>query len=226
MSFMLFFGLLLSCNYKKTNKLLVTKSTVDAANILLVKKAIPLIHNGDLITRSDDDFESLSLQNFSTRDRTYSHSGMAFLEGGSFYVYHSMAGTENPDGHLRRESFDSFVNPIKKTGYGIFRYQLSLNEIEDLHALYRKYYEGKMPFDKSFNLISDDSMYCSEIINKSLKKVTNNRIILPVSVLTNFKPKLPGLLGKNIHIKRFEYIGLDDLYMNTFCKAILQTHYQ
>ncbi|MEO6231862.1 MAG: hypothetical protein ABJB11_11525 [Ferruginibacter sp.] len=226
MSSLLFGCLLISCNYNKSDQSLNAQSSVYADNILSIKKAIPLLHNGDLVTRSDDDFESLSLQNFSTRDRTYSHSGLAFLEDSSYYIYHSMAGTENPDGHLRRESFDSFVNPIKKTGFGIFRYQLSLNEAEALHTLYKKYYEEKIPFDKSFNLISDDSMYCSEIIYKSLKRVTNNRIILPVSVLTNFKPKMPGLYKKNIFIKRFEYIGLDDLYMNSFCKAIVQTHYQ
>ncbi|CAN5627191.1 hypothetical protein BH11BAC3_BH11BAC3_34330 [soil metagenome] len=226
MSFVLFCVILLCCNYNNVDVPVSTKSSVNTDNILSIKKAIPLLRNGDLVTRSDDDFESLSLQNFSTKDRTYSHSGLAFLEGGSFYVYHSMAGTENPDGHFRREPFDSFVSPAKKTGFGIFRYQLSLNEIEALHTLYKKYYEEKTPFDKSFNLISDDSMYCSEIIYKSLKRVTNNRIILPVSVLTNFKPKLPGLLTKNIHIKRFEYIGLDDLYMNSFCKAVVQIHYQ
>lgn len=187
---------------------------------------MPLLQNGDLLTRSDDDFESLSLQNFSTRDRRYSHSGLVFLEDSHYYVYHSMAGPENPDGHFRREPFDSFVSPAKKTGFGVFRYQLSLGEIEALHTLYKKYYQEKIPFDKSFNLISDDSMYCSEIIYKSLKKVTNNRIVLPVSVLTNFKPKTPNMLSKNILIKRFEYIGLDDLYMNPFCKEILQTHYK
>ena len=184
------------------------------------------LQDGDLLMRSDDDFESLSLQNFSQKDRTYSHSGMVFLEDSSWWVYHSMAGAENPGESLKREAFDSFVNPLKKTGFGIFRYALQPAEIDSLHRLYQKYYAERMPFDKSFNLSTNDSMYCSEIIFKSLQKVTQNRIILPTSVLTNFKPKTTSVHFKNTFFKRFEYIGLDDLYMNSFCKKIFTAQFK
>ncbi|MEP7110992.1 MAG: hypothetical protein ABI760_23555 [Ferruginibacter sp.] len=192
----------------------------------LIIKGKLLILDGDLLTRSDDDFESLSLQNFSQKDRTYSHSGIVFKEDNTWFVYHCMAGPENPGASIEREPFNSFVNPVKKTGFGIFRYRISPSEISDLHNLYKKYYAEKLPFDKSFNLKNDDSMYCSEIIYKSLKKVTNNRVILPTSSLTNFKPKTTSGHFKNAFFKKFEYVGIDDLYMNAFCIAIFSVQYK
>ena len=185
-----------------------------------------MLQDGDLLTRSDDDFESLSLQNFSQKDRSYSHSGIAFKEDNAWYIYHAMAGPENPDGSIRRALFDSFVNPEKKTGFGIFRYRLSPAETSALHDLYKKYYAEKMPFDKNFNLSTDDSMYCSEIIYKSLKKATGNRVVLPVSILTNFKPKTNGMHFKNTFFKKFEYVGLDDLYLNAFCTKIFNAQFK
>ncbi|MEP7144360.1 MAG: hypothetical protein ABI707_15855 [Ferruginibacter sp.] len=200
--------------------------TAHLENDSLIEEGKLLIREGDLLTRSDDDFESLSLQNFSKKDRTYSHSGIVFREDSIWLVYHSMSGPENPGASIKREPFESFVNPEKKTGFGIFRYHLSPAEISALHILYKKYYAEKLPFDKSFNLKTDDSMYCSEIIYKSLKKVTNNRVILPTSSLTNFKPKTSSIYFKNVYFKKFEYVGLDDLYMNSFCTKIFSVQFK
>lgn len=214
---------LISCNQRQNTtgqNIVDSNSVIKTKNISLVKQALLSIKNGDLITRSDDDFESLSLQNFSKRDRTYSHSGITFFEDCNWYVYHCMAGPENPGAAIKRESFDSFVNPLRKTGFGIFRYSLSADEITNFHDLYKNYFINKLPFDKSFNLKNDDSMYCSEVIFKSLKKVTGNRIILPTSVIENFKPKIARLYARNALLKKFEYVGLDDLYLNSFCKEI------
>lgn len=195
-------------------------------NDSLIQQGAALLSDGDLVTRSDDDFESLSLQNFSQKERIYSHSGIVFLEDSAWYVYHTMAGPENPGESLMRTSFDSFVNPAKKTGFAIFRYQLSAPEVQDLHALYKKYLADQLPFDKGFNLASDDSMYCSEIIYKSLKHVSHNRLILPTSYISNFKPKTTNLHFKNSFYKKFEYVGLDDLYLNSFCQPVFKARYQ
>ncbi len=201
-------------------------ATSSMNNIAFIEKGKSLLSTGDLLTRSDDDFESLGLQNFSKKDRTYSHSGIIFKEEDGWFVYHSMAGMENPDACIIREPYDSFVNPVKKTGFGIFRYRLTPVEIIALHTLYKKYYAEKLPFDKSFNLNNDDSMYCSEIIFKSLKKVTGNRVILPTSSLTNFKPKTTGMRFKNTFFKKFDYVGIDDLYLNSFCTKIFSAQFK
>lgn len=217
-----------SCNAGGSKAAYVSASTdsMQTINTANIEQGKSLLHNGDLITRSDDDFESLSLQNFSKKDRTYSHSGMAFNEDHNWFIYHCISGPENTGDHIKREPFDSFINPVKKTGFGIYRYQLSSTEMIKLHKVYKNYFAEKLPFDKSFNLQSDDSMYCSEIIFKTLKKVTNNRVILPTSFITNFKPKATGMRFKNVFFKRFDYIGIDDLYINSFCKKIFSAQFK
>ena len=127
------------------------------ADYAAIDSAKQLIQDGDLITRSDNDFESLTLQNFSNTDRSYSHSGIAFHEGSELVVYHSMTGAENPSGSCRRDPADSFVNPLQKTGFGIFRYPLSAAEKEKFHRILKDNHARKIPFDITFNLHSDDS---------------------------------------------------------------------
>lgn len=191
-----------------------------------IKNGASLLQDGDLVMRSDNDFESLTLQNFSDSDRTYSHSGIAFKEEGTFVIYHSMTGSENPSGLCRKDPFDSFVSPARKTGFGIFRYQLSDKEKENFHTAMKSNVAAKIPFDLTFNLKTDDSLYCSEMIYKALKKATSNRVQLPNSTLTNFQPKIFGFKYKNVFLKKYDYISLDNLYLNPFCKEIIRVTYK
>ena len=199
--------------------------TINAKALLAISRAEKLLKDGALVTRSDNDFESLTLQNFSKRDQSYSHSGIAFKEDGIYVVYHAMTGKENPDGACRRDPFDSFVNPSMKTGFGIFQYQLSDTEKERLHSIMKKNHASKIPFDVTFNLKSNDSLYCSEMIYKGLKTATDGRVVLPSSYINNFRPKIMGYKYNHAFFKTFEYIGIDDLYMNPFCKEIIRVKY-
>ena len=202
-----------------------SQKVINANTTSAIKNAAGLLENGDLVTRSDNDFESLTLQNFSDSDRSYSHSGIAFKEEGGFVIYHCMTGTENPSGLCRKDPFDSFVNPVRKTGFGIFRYQLSAIEKEKFHSILKEDVVKKIPFDITFNLKTDDSLYCSEMIYKGLKTSTGGRIVLPTSMLNNFTPKIMGYKYKNAFLKKFEYISIDNLYLNPFCKEITRVKY-
>ncbi len=185
-----------------------------------------MLQDGDLVTRSDDDLESITLRNFSNTDRSYSHSGIAFKEDSGFVIYHCMTGEENPSGLCRKDPFDSFVNPLQKTGFGLFRYQLSEKEKAIFHQVIEKNFIDKIPFDLSFNLHTDDSLYCSEMVYKALKKATNNRIQLPLTVLMNFKPKVMGHRYGLRFPKDIEFVSLDNLYLNPFCKEIMRVSYR
>jgi hypothetical protein len=199
---------------------------VDKKIYASIKHAKTLLQDGDLVTRSDDDFESLALQNFSQTDRSFSHSGIAFKEGEDVVVYHSMTGKENPAGTCRRDPFDSFVNPLEKTALGIFRYDLKETEKERFHQLMMGYHQAKIPFDISFNMEKDDSLYCSELVYQALKKATQLRIVLPTTILKNFRPKIVGHRYNQVFFKRYEYISIDNLYLNPFCKEITRLKYR
>lgn len=226
----LLFACIPACK-QKTIKAAVVKNTYSTAQNSFtkikdeIKSSKKLLEDGDLVTRSDDDFESLTLMNFSQKEKSYSHSGIVFKEDSDYYVYHSMTGAENPEGLCRRDPFDSFVNPLKKTGFGIFKYQLSLAETDRLHTFFKKNHAAKIPFDIYFNLATDDSMYCSELIYKGLKEATGGRVILPTTVIKNYRPKILGHRYNNRFFKTFEYIAIDDLYLNRFCKEIKRVKY-
>ncbi len=211
------------------DSVMVRESGLTAAQLQASKKEIisvkPMLNDAMLVMRSDNDYESLTLQNFSKRERVYSHAGLLFREGDDFMVYHSMTGLENPSGTIRRDPFDSFVNPSQKTGFGLFQYRLNAGESRQLHALLKKGFEDKTPFDIFFNLKSDDSLYCSEMIYKNLLKATAGRVVLPFSYILDFHPKIMGYKHNHVNFKRFEYIGLDDLYLNPFCQEVKRVAY-
>ncbi len=221
---------MISCKQKKA--IAAEPITPDSTAIIsqitytAIANSKKLLHDGQLITRSDNDFESMIMQNFSRRERVYSHSGIVFKEDSGYVVYHCMGGSENPEGACRKDPFDSFVNPLQKTGFGIFQYQLSALEAEKMHAILKKDYDLKIPFDATFNLKTDDSLYCSEMIYKALKQATGKKIILPSSFIENFKPKIMGYKNNTVFFKKFEFIGIDDLYLNPFCKEIIRVKYQ
>jgi hypothetical protein len=182
------------------------------------------VKNGDLITRAGVDAISASLRNFNKKDKSYSHSGIALIEDGEIFVYHTLAGAENPSDKMIREPFDSFCNPHNKLGIGIFRYSLNDAEIKQLDSSFKKYYQQELKFDKVFDLKDDSAMYCAEIIYKCLKRITNNRIILPTTKAQNVRIKNPAF--KNKLFKEIEYVAVDNLYLNPFCREIARISYE
>ncbi|HMO60688.1 MAG TPA: YiiX/YebB-like N1pC/P60 family cysteine hydrolase [Ferruginibacter sp.] len=215
------FILVTGCNNRQANTLSIPKK-----NMLLVQEATLMLEDAMLVTRSDDDFESLALMNMQQQERLYSHAGIVFKEEDSFYVYHIMTGNENPSGKCRKDPFDSFVNPLQKTGFGLHRYNFTPAEKKQLHQWYKNTYTHSPPFDIYFNLAGSDSLYCTEIIYKGIAAATNNRVQLPVSVIENFKPKMMGYDFSKVFFKRFEYVGIDNLYLNPFCTTIKTVKYQ
>jgi hypothetical protein len=189
----------------------------------LIKESKAKLKDGDLIMRSDDGIESESLRSFSTKDKSFSHCGIVFIENDTPVVYHNMAGDENPTENLLRQTFDYFVDSKHKTGFGVFQYSLTPEETEKLHNLSKEYLAKGLKFDKTFDLKTDDKMYCAEMIYKFLRQATNGRMNLPTTTIKNFRvrdPKYKGLV-----LKEFVYVALDNLYLNPFCKELTRVAY-
>ncbi|RZL61919.1 MAG: hypothetical protein EOO93_11385 [Pedobacter sp.] len=66
-------------------------------------------------------------------------------------------------------------------------------------------------------------MYCAEIILKALKQSTQNRILLPTTTVQNFKFKNAAFNNKTF--KQFEYVAIDNLYLNPYCKEIARVKF-
>jgi hypothetical protein len=223
-----FIGLLValcitSCNApKKQKKDEVNTKYTEPAEAL--SQGLKLLQDGDLVLRTEEDVVSASIRNFAKTDKTYSHCGIAYFEDSSWYVYHLIAGDENPTGIIKKEKFAKFIDANHKSRYGIFRYLLDSTEQIKMKDQILTYYAQNVKFDTGFDLNTDSVLYCAEMVYKALKLATNNRVILPSTIRNNFSAE--KLNKQKRVIKRFEYIAIDNLYLNPNCKEIKRFRYE
>lgn len=178
------------------------RSRANSAEILYGKS---LLQDGDLVLRTGNDFISLTLRQFSRKDKTYSHCGLVRIEQGKVYVYHAIGGEDNPDARLRRESFEAFCNPEYNLGFGIFRYKLTPGEDRKLDSLIALYYRERIRFDMKFDLNTDSSFYCAEFVYKAVERATGNDRFFSLSRIGDFK-----------------YVAIDDLFLTPYAKPVYQ----
>lgn len=174
-------------------------------DIASIKKKV---QNGDLITRTGNDFTSESLRSLNQKDKTYSHCGIVSIEHDSVFVYHAVGGEFNPDQKLLREPFENFSEPYNNRGIGLFRFSLSQQHILALIDLVKQLYNEGLMFDMDFDLSTNDRMYCAEFVSKTFHKAASS-LEFPVS-----------------HIGNFEFVGVDDIFLHDSCRKIAAIVYK
>ena len=182
---------------KSDSSIIYQKANVARRMIIKMK---PLIEAGDLILRTGKDFTSETLRQFSNFDKTYSHCGIASMEHDTLFVYHALGGEWNPDQKLRRDPIELFCNPQENRGFGIFTYNLRNSEKYNLDSIVRCWYQKGYTFDMSFDLKTDDRLYCAEFAYKAIENATASRISFSFS-----------------KINKFEFVAVDNLFHNPFC---------
>jgi len=221
---------ILGCSGNKNEQ--VTKASLAPESVLnerwkAIDNMIDSIREGDLILRCGNDYASYTLCDFNQQEKLYSHSGIALMHNNVMYVYSNMAGDLNPDEIMRRDDVDSFLTPVNNVAAGIYRYDISNEELEKLKAIVNDHYKNKLQFDMNFDLATDDKMYCAEMIAKVIEKATDNRIVFSKSIINaGLKEKyLKKLLEKKVIpsakvADQREYLALDNLYLNPHCREI------
>ena len=164
-----------------------------------------MIQDGDMITRTGNDFTSESLRSLNQRDKTFSHCGIASIEHDSIFIYHALGGDFNPDQKIRRDPIEFFADPYTNKGIGMFRFEIADSIKKQFASTARELFRQEIMFDMDFDLKTDDRMYCAEFVYKCFVKAGN------------------GTLSFNhSHIKQFEFIGVDDLFLQPLCKKQAQ----
>ena len=180
------------------------KNAVDS-----IKTLTPLIKTGDLITRTGNDFTSESLRSLNRRNKKYSHCGIAIIENDTIFVYHALGGDFNPDQKLLREPVFTFLNPSSNVAAGLFRFNTNAEFNTNLSQIVHKYFNNGLPFDISFDLATDDKMYCAEFVAKSYISASNKNLEFNKS-----------------KIGEFTFYGVDDIFLNTSCFTIKELIYK
>jgi hypothetical protein len=208
-----------------TNKTSVsTEPTAVAKAYNTIEKGQSLLQEGDLVLRLNHDPASQFIKYFNRGDKSYSHSGIVLFENGYPYVYHIVNGDENPGEQIRKDSLLRFCNPRKNFGFGIYRYKIDATEIRKLKEVIHNWYQKGVRFDSTFNLETDDRMYCSEMVSKALAKATANRIKIATTQPTTIEA---AALSSHIHLsmaatRKLKIIAIDNLYLNKFCTPVFR----
>lgn len=208
-----------------------TATTVTENNSIgtyaIIKEAQSLLREGDLVVRLNRDPASRYIKDFNPHDKKYSHAGIVLFENGRPYIFHIVNGEENQGNKLRKDSLSVFCSPRQNLAYAIFRYDMNSNEIKKLKDCIDTWYKQGISFDFSFNLQSNDRMYCSEMISKALAKATNKRIQIGTTKLTTNQA---ALFSAYTHLpftytSKLQIIPIDNLYTNRDCHLVKEYNY-
>ena len=180
-----------------------------AVNFQLIDSVKPLLKSGDLIFRNGNDEVSRAARSMNRKDTSFSHCGFVYRENDSFFVYHAIGGVYNPRQKIKRELLDSFCNPKENDAIGIYRYGLTTKEEDKLDTIVKNYFNAGLKFDMYFNFLSDDVMYCSEFVFKSLNQSTN------------------GSLSKYLRLDTIPYgVSTDDLFLNEKSRLVKRQQFR
>lgn len=178
-------------------------------NISVVDSTNKLLRTGDLVVRRGDDMTSYMLSRLNINDKKYSHCGIVVIESGNPYVYHSIGGEDNPDEKLRKDSASIWFSPANNMEYAAYRYNFSDSIIDKVISSVEILYKEQIMFDMDFDLKTDERLYCSEMVYKSLLRS----------------------IGSSLEIKPhkhfgYTYVGVDDLYLNTHARPVCQIRFK
>jgi Permuted papain-like amidase enzyme, YaeF/YiiX, C92 family len=202
---------------KKNNQINTRNNVADSltfeANVkktMVELKALKrVIKSGDVITRTGNDFTSQSLRKLNTRDDTFSHAGIASIENDSLFVYHAIGGEYNPNQTIKRDLFEYFSTPYENNALGIYRIDVKTNICKKIIQEAKAHFGNKLLFDLAFDLTTDDKMYCSEFVYKCFLKGSDGIVKFHHSF-----------------IKDFEFIGVDDITMDSLSNKIVVYQYR
>lgn len=200
----------LGCTHKKNNSENIEDTREKQAIFInqLLPRLQKYVQNGDIVTRTGNDFTSHSIRSLNRRNTDFSHIGIASIENDSLFIYHALGGDFNPDQKILRQPFLQFVNPLENKAMGIFRFSIPGKKNDSLLARAKRYFLQEIKFDMEFDLSTDDRLYCAEFVAKSIA------------------PDLPASTPFQVsNIGTFRFYGVDDITLHPYIKKIYDVWY-
>lgn len=170
--------------------------------------AITIVKDGDLVLRSGNDAISEFFKKANTKDRTFSHAGIVFIENGYPFVYNCIGNADDPEALLKRDSLNAYISPYNNIGYAVYRYKLNAAQLSKLQATSVRYFKEKRRFDPHFDLSTDTLLYCTEFVYKAVIEATGDKEYLPITKATNFS-----------------YVSVDNLFLRKDAKLVCKIGY-
>lgn len=174
-----------------------------------IDSAIGMLGTGDVTLCMGTGPHSLLLAHMNRHNKSYSHCGIVIIENRYPFIYHSIGGEDNPDARLRRDSAKQFFSQAHNSAIAIARYPFTLKQEKALSAVVKKYYSKHPKFDLDFDLATDDKLYCTEFVYKSITAAMADTTYLPTT----------SVIGRR-------FIGTDNLYVNSHASLVWQVKFK
>ncbi|HEX5001922.1 MAG TPA: YiiX/YebB-like N1pC/P60 family cysteine hydrolase [Bacteroidia bacterium] len=171
-------------------------------------KSCQNLSDGDVVLRSGKGFISDMMRNTSMKEKRFSHAGLIIILNNEPQVVHCIASEQDPEGGIVIQPLADFVSPAENKSFAIYRYPITDNIRRQVRKSVLRYSSAHVTFDKSFDLSTDNALYCSEFVYKVLETASGNTI--------GIEPT---------RVKKGDYIGIDDLYLNTNCSLLIDSTY-
>lgn len=180
---------------------------------------------GDLVVRLGDDLLSYQIKFLNETDQSYSHAGIVVEKDGQKLIAHITPDEGDKDG-IQYSPVDSFLNRAKNLSAALYRYDFSPAERDSLAVAVDGYKRANVRFDKLYDLVTDTSMYCSEMISKAISGVTHGRISfrrvnVPVRMQAPLYRYFKQALSKKTIAER-KIMTIDNLYRVPECRLVMQ----
>lgn len=176
--------------------------------VINIDSIAAIVQTGDVAMRIGLGPDSYMLIQMNARDKKYSHCGVIVIENGYPFVYHCIGGEDNPGMRMRRDSLAAFFRPKYNSGFGIVRYDQDSATQTRVATAVTNYYKAAPRFDMDFDLLTEDKLYCSELVYKAELAATGDTAYINTSVVS----------GKR-------YVGIDDLYLNAHAHFVWKLAY-
>jgi Permuted papain-like amidase enzyme, YaeF/YiiX, C92 family len=133
----------------------------------------------------------------------YSHVGLVSIAGDRIWVLHTVP-PEEPEkkGGAIAESLSAFLTPDKASAVAVYRpkKQWAMSAAEETAWVYVR---ARKPFDSGFDLMTDDALYCTELVWKSYRAAG---VDLKVGPLSRGKYLLPSNLLQSPQLEKIQEI--------------------
>ncbi|MCX6246219.1 MAG: YiiX/YebB-like N1pC/P60 family cysteine hydrolase [Bacteroidetes bacterium] len=123
---------------------------------------------GDLVFRRGKSAASQAVL-LTDQNSCYSHVGILSIVKGRCFVIHSVPYEEgNGNDEMKCERLESFLSFEKASRAAVYRVrQMSDADLIKAVEWARRAFDSRVKFDADYNLLSDDKLYCTELIWKS-----------------------------------------------------------
>ena len=180
-------------SYKKQNKIPSISVNVDDSGL----------KEGDIILRRGKSLVSELLRSTSLHDRTFSHAGIIFRENGKWKVMHAIGGESAIRDGVQSDDLLKFCSSTETDTVAVFRIKSKEMIGSEIVKAARKLQSNCTGFDVDFSLATDEKLYCTEFVLKSIEAASEQHISLPLSKVSGVK-----------------YISCENVYNNQYVQQI------